>query len=136
MKSRMKKRSATLVVEELEKRCVPAYLTLSPGPFTVQGKSDQGVTLGSFFQLNASIVTTSLRYGVSLPNGNGLWQAVTSTPRPLAMGAPPTTPIAIRTPTPAEWALLNAGIADRSLLIFPVRERGPFVPSQNNLALK
>src|SRR5207248_11210599 len=75
-----KKRHVRLFIERLEDRRVPAYLKYFPGPFTVQGQSVTARIAG--FQLQASIVTTSDRYGVTDANGNGQWQAVRSTPVP------------------------------------------------------
>jgi hypothetical protein len=112
-----KKRSVELGVERLEDRCVPAWLTSDPGPFTVKGYSDQGYTGGITptedfrFQLTASIVPKSDRYGVDIL-GAGDWYAVTS--KRLRE---------IRSPTADDWNALRTQYPGWS-----------FAPSLNTLA--
>src|SRR5438552_2038251 len=99
MNQRNKKNQVKLQVELLEDRCVPAWLTSAPGAFTVQGVSDNGYSgaPGFQFQLQAAISATSNIYNTTPADPNPQWQVVRSTPTPFEQ---------VRTPTPAEWALL------------------------------
>jgi hypothetical protein len=126
-----KKRRITLTVELLEDRTVPAYLAVNPGPFTVLGQSDNGYTgaAGWQFQLQASIVTTSDRFGVTLANGNGQWWAVNSTPSPFAQITQPNPQwewdTLIGTYPNLGWAFSGQTLADNSLIIKDAEAVGP-----------
>jgi hypothetical protein len=85
------KRHVQLSVEQLEERCVPAYLVYSPQEQTVRNSSNTGIVSG--FVLQADIMSVSDRY--QAPNGQR--QVVQSVP---------TTFTGILTPTQAEWDLL------------------------------
>src|SRR6266568_476264 len=67
-------RHVRLVVEQLEARCVPAYLVYAPQDLTIKSTNDNSRVQG--FQLQAAIVTSSDRYGTP----DEQWQAVQSAP--------------------------------------------------------
>src|SRR5947208_820967 len=101
---RRKKNITRLIIEQLEDRITPSsWLTYSPGPFSVKGQSDFDYAGGEpgflegDFQLTASIVTRSDRYGVEDANGDGHWQAVQSSPNSFE-------PMPVLSPN--EWSLL------------------------------
>jgi hypothetical protein len=84
------KRPVRLSLEQLEERCVPAYLVYSPQRQEVRFKDNTRVVNG--FQLQATISRVSDVFQAR----NGQSQVVVSTP---------TTFAAIGTPTEAEWTL-------------------------------
>ena len=95
---RRTKRWAALMVEQMEDRCVPAYLVSDPGFFEVFLGSPNIGRAGApdfEFDLSAQVVTRSNRYAVTMPNGDQQWWAVTSNPIQ-----------EIDQPTVAEWNLL------------------------------
>lgn len=91
------KRRVRLLVEHLEDRCVPAYLTTFPQAFRVGAISNTGVD--NTFQLRAAITASSAPY--IAPGGQR--QVVTSMPIQ-----------AIQQPTQAEWNLLQARFANNA----------------------
>jgi hypothetical protein len=104
-----------LRLEELEPRCVPAYLVYSPQDFTVKSTNDNSVVEG--FQLRASVVTTSDRYGS--PDG-AHWQAVASSPTTFSEILGPTSAESnvLQEDFPnATWQFSNVSLADGSLII-------------------
>jgi len=122
-----KKRRATLIVEHLEDRCVPAYLVPDPGAFTVRGANDQHAI--NSFQLQAIIQPRSDPFDVTVPGGANQRWMVNSTPSFFQE---------ISIPTQREWNLLcnsfptmafglsqQRTLADRSLVIKDAEALGP-----------